>query len=76
MADYELTITRREPNPQYVPAPAPDPYYPHRERDERTPEQRSVYIERVLSVTLTDAEYEVVKQAVITHWCPTTDGAA
>lgn len=67
MADYEITITRSERNPEYQP-PRMSLDYGHG-YDTRTPDQQREFNERrVVTATLTDAEYEAVKKALVIHW--------
>ena len=63
---YEFTITRRLPNPKYV-QQASDYSYDRRDADQR----ERWLLERAITVTLSDAEYEVVKRALIEHWTKT-----
>lgn len=65
MADYEITVTRREPNPDYKPF-VQKPYYS--ERDERQSNEIEFHLTRLMVATLTEAEYDVVKRALIQHW--------
>ncbi len=63
MAEYEISIVKREPNPAYEPCRPPADYY------ERQRQEQPQYLEqRQLAVTLTAAEFDVVKQALIAHW--------
>lgn len=61
MAEYEITIVRRVPNPEYQSC------QPFGYRESRQEQQQ--YTEfRTLNAALTEAEYEAVKQALIAHW--------
>jgi hypothetical protein len=55
---YELTVTRRVENQDAQSLR----FSSYGEKEQQFIEQRA------MSVTLTEAEYEVVKQALITHW--------
>ena len=61
MVDYEITIIKRVLNPEYQPKHPIDCYQSQQERAQFL-EQRQV------TATLTDAEFNVIKQALLTHW--------
>ena len=59
MPEYELTVERRERNPQYkVQAPMS---YDHREPNERD----EVLCVRTLTVVVNETEYQAIKRAVL-----------
>ena len=60
--EYDLTITRRVPNPVFVPERVGG--YDQRESNQREP----YLLIRTLSVMVSDAEFEAIKRALIQHW--------
>jgi hypothetical protein len=64
MADYVLSIQRRERNPDYK----PEPMHGYG-RDDREPNEREFYLsQRAMEVTLTESEFDVIKHGLIEYW--------
>ena len=68
MPDYELTITRIDPNPHYKPEPRREAYEYHLHDDPRSEQERTHDVRRLMTATLDEGEYEAVKQALIQYW--------
>ncbi len=65
MAEYELTITKRQPNPQWKPEPVTADYYDRREW-ERTMAGQPQYLEhRQLTVTVTEETFAAIRKAAV-----------